>query len=515
MDTENQTFLSQLGSLWTRMNPNERLVLVVSLVVLAVALAVWLTVSRSQGYALLYGGLEPADAARIVTELENRNIKYEAKDNGQTITVPPDKVDELRIALASDGFSPSGPTGYELFDKPVLGMSDFLQRQNRNRAVEGELARTLMSLDEVSAARVHLTLPEPTPFIAEQTEPMASVVLILKPGVAMSNARVAAVRTFVAGAIGSLDADKVTIIDQNMNLLTGPSSSQPGGLLPTQEEARRNYETQRAADIRSLLERAYGVGNVAVSFTCTMNFDQVESESLQYDPVSGTNTGVLRSSESTEQSMSGEGATSPVGVPGTESNTPSYPGASTQPYESESSTETKNYEVSQTHETRVEAPGKVESCSVSVLIDSTGRSEVPSSESTEVESLVVAAAGLDTTAGDTLTVSFMPFDTSLKDELEAQRAAFASKEMWDLVIKVGIILFVLMIFWTVLKNFLKPVELAFAGPRYLPEDEEKEVELPSADPEVLEKLRIREEIEKLIKEDPSSAAKVIKTWLRE
>ncbi|HDS30238.1 MAG TPA: flagellar M-ring protein FliF, partial [Firmicutes bacterium] len=440
---------------------------------------------------------------------------YEIKDNGRTITVPPNKVDELRLALATDGFMPSGTTGYELFDKSVLGMSDFLQRQNRNRAVEGELARTLMSLNEVSAARVHLTLPEPTPFIADQIEPMASVAIALKPGITMSNERVAAVRTFVAGAIGSLDPDKVTIIDQNMNLLTGPSTTQPGRLLPTQEEARRNYETQRAADIRALLERAYGVGKVAVSFSCQMNFDQVESESLKYEPLSGSNTGVLRSSEFTETSMEGQGTGFGGGIPGTESNIPSYPGAGTQPYKSDTFTETKNYEISQVHETRIEAPGKVESSSVGVLIDSSARSDVPTSEIAQVENLIIAAAGLNKATGDVITISFMPFDTSLQEEMEAQRAAFASREMWDFLIKLGVILFVLVIFWVVLKNFLKPVELAPVGPQMMTEEEEREIELPSADPEVIEKLRMREEIEKLIKEDPASAAKVVKTWLRE
>ncbi len=515
METEPTSFLTQLNSLWNRMTSSERLVVISSGLILVIAMVIWLSFSGTKDLALLYGNLEPTDAGEVITELQGRGVTYKVRDGGKAIMVPADQVDELRISLASDGFTPTGITGYELFDRSTMGMSDFLQRQNRTRAVEGELARTLMSLDEVSAARVHLTLPEPTPFIAEQIEPMASVVLqISPPGAAMSGDKIAAVRTFVAGAIGSLDPDNVTIIDQNMNLLTGPSMMRPSGLLPSQEEARRLYELQRAAGIRSLLERAYGVGNVAVSFTCEMDFDQVQSESLTYEPVPGTAKGVVVSEERTETSQSG-GATAAVGIPGTESNIPSYPSAVGQPSESDSSTETKNYEVSTTHEMRTQAPGTLLSCSVGVLIDSTDRSDIGANEIAEVQSLIKDSAGLDTESGDSITIAFRPFDTTLQEELAAEKAIIASKEMRDFIFRVGVVLLVLGVFMMVLKHFLKPIEKAFLLPGFKAEKEEEAAELPSADPETREKIRMRDEIERLIREDPSAAAKVIKTWLRE
>lgn len=519
METESPNFLAQLSTLWSRLNPSERLIVVASGLILVVALAVWVSVTRQPAYALLYGNLDPSDAGQVVGELQSRAVQYKLTDGGRNIQVPADRVDELRITLAAEGFSPTGTEGYEILDEAPWGMSDFLQRQNRTRAVEGELARTLMNLDEVSGARVHLTLPEPTPFIAEQKEPMASVVLQLSPpGSTLSRDRVAAVRTFVSGAIGSLDSDSVTIIDQNMNLLTGPSASQPAGLLPTQEEVRRNYETQKAADIRSLLERAYGVGKVAVSFSCEMNFDEVSTESLEYEPVSGTDHGVLVSEERTEDSTSGEGHTEPIGVPGTESNIPSYVSGAGQPFESESSTETKNYEVSSTHEMRTQAPGTITKCSVGVLIDSSGIPEgnpSPQDKAT-IENLVAAAGLLDTTRGDVMTVEFREFDTSLQEELEAEQAAIASREMWTNIGRFVIAFVVLLIFWLVLKNFLKPLEkTAITAKAPEPEEEIPSVELPEADAETLEKIRVREEIERLIREDPAAASKVIKTWLKE
>ncbi|MFH1675693.1 MAG: flagellar basal-body MS-ring/collar protein FliF [bacterium] len=520
MENKSPNFLGQLGTLWSKMNASERLIVGASAIILVFAITIWIGVTRQPAYALLYGGLEPTDAGKIIGELQGKNVPYKIRDNGKSIHVPVDEVDELRITLASGGFSPTGTTGYELFDKTTIGWSDFIQQTRRTQAIEGELSRTLMSLDEVSAARVHLTLPEPTPFIREKTEPMASVVLQLSPpGTALSRENIAAVRTFVAGAIGSLKPDNVTIIDQNMNLLTGPVLNESSGLLPTQEEMRRNYEMERAAAIRALLERPYGLGKVAVSFSCEMDFDQVQTESLTYEPVAGTDHGVVVSEESTESSSKGEGTAAPVGVPGTESNIPSYPGASSQPFETEDSSLTKNFEVSSEHEVRTQAPGTIKSCSVSVLIDSKDRTEeeIGPNEISEVETLVASSAMIDKTRGDTITVSFKPFDTSLNEELATQKASIISRDNLKLGINYGIAIAALIIFFVVLRNFLKPIEngFIFKGVHVEGDEERSGVDLPTGDPEMLEKLRMREEIEKMIRNDPVGAARVIKTWLKE
>ncbi|MCX6647732.1 MAG: flagellar basal-body MS-ring/collar protein FliF [bacterium] len=517
MEKENQSFISQFNALWGRLNSSERLVLSASVLIILVALAVWISVARYPSYALLYGNLDPTDAGEVISQLQTRNIEYKIKDGGKSILVPDENVDELRISLAADGFSPSGIEGYAILADSPLGLSDFLQRARYDQAIEEELARTLMSLDEVSAARVHLNMPEPTPFISEQVEPSASVVLGLKPGVTLARDRIAAVRTFVAGAIGTMDGDQVTIIDQNMNLLTGPESSDAAGLLPSQEEARRNYELQRAADIRRVLEPAYGLGKVAVSFTCEMDFDEVETESLTYDPISGTEHGVLISEEMTEDSVSGDGYNTSTGVPGTTSNIPSYPGASGAPFASDSSTTTKNYETSSTHEMRTQAPGTLKSCSVSVVIDKGGRdaSTIGSTEISEVQDIVAGAAGLDLSTGDSITVAFKDFDTSLQDDL-AKVPGMTSGEIMNLVVRFVIAFLVLLVFWTILKSFLKPLDKTVMMTGASQEEiEDYEVELPDADPATLEKLKIREEIEKMIKEDPAAASKVIKTWLKE
>ncbi len=517
MESESQSFPQQLVQLWTKLNASEKLIIISSVLILVIAMVIWISVTRQPATALLYGNLEPSDAGNVVSQLQSKNIQYQIKDGGSSIHVPADKVNELRIALAADGFTPTGTTGYEILEVSPFGMSDRLQRTRTTQALEGELARTLMSLREVSAARVHLTLPQQTPFISERTESVASVVLnIIPPGATLSRENIGAVRTFVAGAI-STGPDNVTIIDQNMNLLTGPSLSETGGLMPSQEEARRSYEIQRAADIRSILEPVYGFGKVAVSFSCEMDFDQVQSESVTYEPLSGSDHGILVSEERTEDSTSGEGYTAPVGIPGTESNVPSYIGTTGQPYKSDSASETKNYEVSTTHETRVQSPGTIRNCSVGVVIDSGEISEEDrgTGEITEVRELVAAAAGLDTVRGDIISVAFRPFDTSLAEEMAAQKAELNSQAIWGTVGQIAIALVVIFIFFIVLKQFFKPMTgtLVLAGATEA--GEIAEIELPEADPETIEKLRIREEIERLIKEDPESASKVIKTWLKE
>ena len=517
MEKENQSFISQFNTLWGRLNSSERLVLAASALIILVALVVWISVSRYPNYALLYGNLDPSDAGEVISELQSRDVEYKLKDGGKSILVPAESVDEVRISLAADGFTPSGVEGYAILADSPLGLSDFLQRARYDQAIEEELSRTLMSLEEVTAARVHLNIPEPTPFISEQIEPSASVVIGLRPGTTLPRDRIAAVRTFVAGAIGTLDGDQVTIIDQNMNLLTGPASSDSAGLLPSQEEARRNYELQRAADIRRVLEPAYGYGKVAVSFTCEMDFDEVQTESLTYDPISGTDHGPLISEELSEESTSGEGWNSSTGVPGTTSNIPSYPGVSGAPFESDSSSIIKNYETSSTHEIRTQAPGTIKYCTVSVVIDKGGRdaTEIGATETSEVQDLVTTAAGLDLSTGDSITVAFRDFDTSLQDDL-ARVPAMTTSEIINLVIRFVVAFFVLLVFWTILRSFLKPLDktIMLTGASEN-EIEDYEVELPDADPATLERLKIREEIEKMIKEDPAAASKVIKTWLKE
>jgi flagellar M-ring protein FliF len=519
MGTGNQSFLGQVGALWSRINPSQQLVVAALSLILLVTFAIWLTVARQPNYALLYGGLSPTDAGAIVSELQSRDVPYKLREGGKSIHVPADQVDELRIDLASGGLTPTGTTGYEILDKSPFGMSDRLQRVNDKRAIEGELARTLMTLKEVSAARVHPTLPEATPFIAERIEPAASVVLQLNPpGITLDRQKIAAVRTFVAGAIGTQDPNSVTIIDQNMNLLTGPTTEQAGALAPSQEEARRNFELQRTADIRSLLERKYGVGKVAICYSCKMDFDQVQTESLTYDPVQGSDHGVLVSSELTETSSKGENSTG--GVPGTESNVPSYPAVSGQPFQSESATETKNFDVSQTHEMRTTAPGTILSSSVGVLIDKGGRKDedILPSERRQVEELVASSAGINTAEGDVLTVAFMDFNTDLQTDLLAGQKIVQGRITQQAVLSWFIAIAALLVFVFVLFRFLKPVEKGYVPvteERVVVEEELPRVELPSAEPAILERIRVREEIERLIKEDPASAAKVIKTWLQE
>ncbi|HEX9746695.1 MAG TPA: flagellar basal-body MS-ring/collar protein FliF [bacterium] len=522
MENQNPSFIDQLRSLWLRMNASERLIMVSTIIIAGIALAIWVTAVRSPAQALLYGGLDPADAGEVIAELQSRNIEYDVKNGGATILVPADQVDELRITLASSGFTPSGVTGYELFDSNTIGMSDFIQRKQGNRALEGEISRTLMSLEEISAARVHLTMSEPTPFIAEQQDNVASVVLNVLAGRRLSDEKIGAVKTFVAGAIAT-NPDNVTIIDQNMNLLTGPQDYSSAGLMPDQEEFRRNYELQRANDIRSLLEHTYGMGKVAVSFTCEMDFDQVSRESMTFEPLEGVDHGPKVSEERTEQSASGEGYNAAAGVPGTESNLPTYPGTSEQPFETESATETINYETSSVHEMRTQAPGSIKKATVSVLIDNTDKNNpnstrlIDPSEEAEVENLVLSAAGLDPTKGDTITVAFRPFDTSVQEDLASAKAELNKQAIWENVTRFIIVFAVLFILWFFVINPLRrPIQgvAAITGVQ-IPEEEYEPIELPTGDPEELEKLRIREEIEKLIKEDPASAAKVIKTWLQE
>jgi len=255
---------------------------------------------------------------------------------------------------------------------------------------------------------------------------------------------------------------------------------------------------------------------VAVSFSCTMDFDQVQTEKVNYEPVEGTGHGVLVSEEITETSSEGE-APQAGGVPGVESNVPSYPATTGSETKSESYTSTKNYEISSTHEIRTQAPGRVIRSSVGVIIDSTNR-DVRQNERAEVEKLVVAAAGLNPAEGDSVTVSFMEFDTSLQQELAAEEKRLATAATRDLWVKILIGLGAFGIFIVVLTRFMRPLEKTFEIPGAPPVEEEVKPPtpiFPVADEAAMQRLQARERVEKLIREDPATAAKILRIWLKE
>jgi len=318
----------------------------------------------SPSYALLFGSLDQEAAQQIVTTLDEQGVDYQLDNGGQSIYVPGEKVDQLRLELAPMGASESDMKGYELFDNSSLGMTDYMQQLNNKRALEGELSRSVNSLKQVESSRVHLVLPERSPFQESSVKASASVLLTLKRGQELDKTRVEGITSLISGSVEGLEAKDVTIVDHAGNQLTSDNegegyASEEGWLKA--EKKTESYLTQRG---QTMLDRVLGPGNSIVRVSVDQNFDSLVRESNKVDPESRT----LISEQRDQQTKTQEGSEmvpvdefTPVDERGNTSVTSTT--------ENESSSRTRNYEVSETKEVHKKAQGEVTNITASVLVN--------------------------------------------------------------------------------------------------------------------------------------------------
>jgi flagellar M-ring protein FliF len=369
--------------------------------------------------ALLYGNLDPNDSGRIVAKLESMAVPYELRGDGSQIYVPSDRVLRLRMAMAEGGMPSGGSVGYELFDhSDALGTTNFVQNVNLLRALEGELARTIRSLDDVEAARVHLVMPRRQIFTREKEEASASVVLKLRGAGRFTPQQVLAVQNLVASAVPGLQPRRVSVIDDKGNLLAHPAEDGAAGVTgQSAEEMRLSYENRLAHAIEGLLERSVGPGRVRAEVTADMDFDRVTTNAEIYDP----DGQVVRSTQTVEESADSNDKQpqEPVTV-GTNLPNNNQPAASPASSASKSARteETVNYEITKTVKSQVRETGTVKRLSVAVLVDGTyatapdgTKTYTPRTEPEmqQLEKLVRSAIGYNADRGDVVDLVNMPF----------------------------------------------------------------------------------------------------------
>lgn len=374
----------------------------------------------SPNMTLLYGELEADDASRIVAKLDAMNVPYELSPDGSFIMVPDTQVAGLRLAMAKEGLPSGGSIGYELFDRSEgFGTTTAVQDVNRLRAMEGELARTIRTINGVRNARVHLVLPSRTLFSRDKEEPSASIVLNMHGAGRLGGPQVRAVQHLVAAAVPGLHPSRISVIDEQGNLLArgeledGDQDAATGH----GDEMRRSLETRMSRTIEGLLERSIGPGRVRAEVTADMDFDRVTTTSENYDP----NGQVIRSTQTVEEaaisseSVNGDAVSVGQNVPGSGPDEQVADAASNQTTRSE---EVVNYEVSKTIQNHVREAGTVRRLSVAVLVDGTyeaGAEGAPSylprsaAEMEQIAILVRSAIGFDEARGDTVEVINMPF----------------------------------------------------------------------------------------------------------
>jgi flagellar M-ring protein FliF len=398
--------------------------------VAAVIAAIFFTLVLRMGgedKALLFSNVDMREAGQITQHLEQANIPYELRGDGTSIFVARSKVLEARMMLSADGLPSRGSVGYEIFDQPdALGQTQFQQNINRLRALEGELARTIASLDGVSSARVHLVLPEHQLFARETDQASASIVLRLRRD-ALTPEQVRAIRNLVASATPGLTTNRVTILDETGRLLaaaTDPNS--PGG--DDGEDARQAAVEERIrGTVTDIVEGVVGAGNARVQVTADMDFNRVSETTEHFDPEGR----VVRSTSSTEGTSTSaeraQGATAGANVPDATSTAPSNSGSQNQ---NNSSQETINYEISHTTTTRVSDGGAITRLSVAVAVDgvstppANGRGQptwAPRSaeELARLTTLVRSAVGFNQQRGDLVEVVNMRFARAPSEGTEA------------------------------------------------------------------------------------------------
>ena len=318
----------------------------------------------SEENALLFSGVEISEASEITQRLDQADIPYELRGDGSAIFVPRSRVPEARMMLSAEGLPSRGSIGYEIFDAPdALGQTQFQQNINRLRALEGELARTIGSLDGIASARVHLVLPERQLFSRASEEPTASIVLQLRRD-ALTPGQVRAIRNLVASATPGLTTNRVTILDETGRLLAAATSAE-GAAADGVDERQSAMEERIRRTVTDIVEGVVGVGNARVQVTAEMDFNRVTESTQRYDPEGR----VVRSTSSSEgaatSAESSRGASAGANVPDT---TAASSGGGAQ-NENTTSQETVNYEISNTTRTEVSEGGRIRRLSVAVAVD--------------------------------------------------------------------------------------------------------------------------------------------------
>ncbi|MDE1011584.1 MAG: flagellar basal-body MS-ring/collar protein FliF [Paraburkholderia fungorum] len=410
-----------------RGNPRAPLIFAVALLVAIVAgLFLW---SRAPDYKVLYSNLSDRDGGAIITALQAANIPYKFTDAGGAILVPSEQVHEMRLRLAAQGLPKSGSVGFELMDNQKFGISQFAEQINYQRALEGELERTIESISSVKSARVHLAIPKPSVFVRDKEAPSASVLVNLYPGRALDEGQVLAITHMVSSAVPDMPVKGVTILDQDGNLLTQPSTG--SGLDASQLKYRQQIERSTQQRIDAILSPLFGSGNAHSQVSADIDFSRSEQTSENYGPNGSPQQAAIRSQQtSTATEMSQAGAS---GVPGALSNQPPQPasapitagngasGVTTTPV-SDRKDSTTNYELNKTVQHLEQPMGGIKRLSVAVVVnylrvvDAKGHATmqpVTADKLAQVNQLVKDAMGFDAARGDSVNVVNSPFTADI------------------------------------------------------------------------------------------------------
>lgn len=527
--------LTRLTDTWDTLSPVRKGMLTASGLALVALLFVVYSWSGRTEFITLYSRLDGADSGEIVEQLRSRGVPYELEAGGSTIRVPAAQADELRVDFATQGLPTGGQVGFELFEGSSFTATDFVQRLNFQRGLQGELARTIETFPDVEKARVHLVLPERSLFINDQSPATASVVVGLRPGRTMESGSVSGIAHLVAGAVEGLGKESITILDERGNILYDGAQMLANdglGLSSSQLTLQQEFERRIESDVQSMLDRTLGPAKSAVSVSATLNFNRVERQSEQYTtPGDGTprsTSSVTEQYTTTDTEGAGQIPGALTNVPGANENLPTVDnaaavaGVGTNYSRTES---TSNYEVDKIVTVETEAPGRVERLSVSLLLDES----VTEVQAASLEQSVAAAVGINVDRGDQMVLTRVPFDRTAIDEAnEAFNAAASSDQLFGYA-RMGLPVVMLLVGFVFFRLLVKSVnkrsvraydvgsgQLALAGGGgHLELGDAMGVIRALPQPEEVRRSDLEVSIEKMARNNPESISEVVQAWLRE
>jgi flagellar M-ring protein FliF len=496
-------------------------------------------------YQVLFSNLSQEDAGDMVNKLKEKKIPYELTSNGTTILIPRDQVYDLRISMATEGLPKGGGIGFEVFDRTNIGTTDFVQKLNYQRALQGELSRTIKQIKEIEQARVHIVTPKESLFVEEQKKPTASVLVKTRSGMTLAPPQVEGIVNLVSSAVEGLEPGNITIVDTSGKVLfKRTDSTQIGQLTTTQLEYQKNIEEGLKKKVQGMLEEVLGPSKAIARISTDIDFQQVEITEEKYDP-----TGVLRSEQKNVEKSSTTQIQPPSGEPkegtlelkGNDPKKGATPenlkiqtkGSGSSPANltsAERQNEIRNYEISKVNK-HIRAPmGKLVKVSAAIVVDGSykgsgkSREYVPRTqdEMKNLENIVKKAIGYDEERKDQIEVISMPFYWSVVEEETKEEKT----NVWEKYLQMGykpvisLILAFLFIFFIVkplLKkrsfsseqrgaSLLQSVPQSALPPQMAQMAQEKRS--PAA-------VSFKDQTLQIAQDDLSKTASIVKTWLQE
>ncbi len=513
----NSAIIQKIKELLSQLTPGQKIGFGVLAAIAVICMFLILVWANRPEYGLLYSNLDASDASRIVDDLKGNSIPYQLKDGGRTVLVPKKDVYELRIKYAGKNMFSSGAVGYELFDKNNLGLTDFMQRVNLKRALEGELANTITQIEAVTQCRVHLVMPERALFEDDEKKATASIILKLRARSALERQQVLGIQQLIAGSVEGLKPENIIIVDTFGNVLSmNESHDDEIGMSRGQYELQQKVETYLSKKSQSMLDKVLGAGNSVIRVSAVLNFERIRRTVEKVDP---DNSAVLSEEKNEERSSSTD----------------------TTHFQRENSI--TNYELNKITEHYEGSVGDIKHLSIAVFINGIDQVDQdgniinaprPAEEIQKITEIVKNSVGFNADRNDQIVVNQLTFDQTLVDREKKILESIEQTENRNELIKIGLMALGAILLLFMLRSFfrsfgideymkkqrgqlLKSLESSGKKQHTLTESEADDYYNEKLSSEAKAKLKMQEKITNEVTEftiaDPGRAANILQYWL--